>query len=155
MFQSRRPEVNQSASPGFCNFSWARQTHTIQVLDLKLTFQLVNEVAQRYSQCCIAIPLCYHDHEVKNPKYGFSPRSAFYPLWHYKGGSIQWQDLTLKVDHLYMLFKSIWIPPIFTRQATTNINPYSAGIDFRHQNLTSVNDPRSVRIKIFLMAVEP
>ena len=33
-------------------------------------------------------------------------------------------------------------------------NPYSAGIDFSRQNLTKV-DPRTVRVKIFLMAVDP
>ena len=35
------------------------------------------------------------------------------------------------------------------------VNPYSAGIDFSHQNLTSKVDPRTVRVKIFLMAVDP
>ena len=37
-----------------------------------------------------------------------------------------------------------------------NINPYSAGIDFsRRQILTTKVNPRTVRIKIFLMAVDP
>ena len=31
------------------------------------------------------------------------------------------------------------------------INPYSAGIDYRRQNLTSIVDPRTVRVKIFYM----
>ena len=35
------------------------------------------------------------------------------------------------------------------------VNPYSAGIDFSRQNLTSIVDPRTVRINIFLMAVDP
>ena len=36
------------------------------------------------------------------------------------------------------------------------LNPYSAGIDFSRQNLTpSKMNPRSVRIKIFQMAVDP
>ena len=47
------------------------------------------------------------------------------------------------------------------------INPYSAGIDFSRQNLTSVDvscrrqilttkvDPRAARAKIFIMAVDP
>ena len=34
-------------------------------------------------------------------------------------------------------------------------NPYSAGIDFRRQIVTSKVDPRTVRIKIFLIAVDP
>ena len=35
------------------------------------------------------------------------------------------------------------------------VNPYSTGIDFRRQNLTSKVDPRTERVKIFLMAVDP
>ena len=35
------------------------------------------------------------------------------------------------------------------------INPYSAGIDFSHQNLTSKVHPRTVRVDIFIMAVDP
>ena len=35
------------------------------------------------------------------------------------------------------------------------INPYSAGIDFRRQILTSKVDPRTVIVKIFMMAVDP
>ena len=35
------------------------------------------------------------------------------------------------------------------------VNPYSAGIDFSRQNLTTKVDPRTVRIKIFIMAVDP
>ena len=37
-------------------------------------------------------------------------------------------------------------------------NPYSAGIDFRRQNLTPKVDPRTVRVAsslIFIMAVDP
>ena len=34
-------------------------------------------------------------------------------------------------------------------------NPHSAGIDFSRQNLTSKVDPRTVREKIYLMAVDP
>ena len=34
------------------------------------------------------------------------------------------------------------------------VNPYSAGIDFIRQNLTSV-DPRTVSSKIFLMITDP
>ena len=33
-------------------------------------------------------------------------------------------------------------------------NPYSAGIDFIHQNLTSVDDLRTLGVQIFLMSVE-
>ena len=42
-----------------------------------------------------------------------------------------------------------------TRSVT--INPYSAGIDFSRQNLTSTSkvDPRTVRLIIFLMVVDP
>ena len=38
-----------------------------------------------------------------------------------------------------------------------NLNPYRAGIDFSYQNLilTTKVDPRTVRAKIFLMAVDP
>ena len=43
-----------------------------------------------------------------------------------------------------------------------SINPYSAGIDFRRQNLTSVTldfdakiDPRTVRVNKIPMAVDP
>ena len=35
------------------------------------------------------------------------------------------------------------------------INPYSAGIDFSRQILTTKVDPRTVRVKIFIMAVDP
>ena len=34
-------------------------------------------------------------------------------------------------------------------------NPYSAGIDFSRQILTPKVDPRTVRVEIFLIAVEP
>ena len=51
----------------------------------------------------------------------------------------------------------------------SRFNPYSAGIDFSRQNLTSVDesdvcrrqivttkvDPRTVRVNIFIMAVDP
>ena len=40
-----------------------------------------------------------------------------------------------------------------------SVNPYSAGIDFSHQNLrqilTTKVDPRTVRVEIFLMAIDP
>ena len=35
------------------------------------------------------------------------------------------------------------------------INTYSAGSDFRRQNLMAIIDPRTVRLQIFLMAVDP
>ena len=35
------------------------------------------------------------------------------------------------------------------------VKPYSAGIDFRRQNLTSIVDPRTVKIKLFPMDVDP
>ena len=45
------------------------------------------------------------------------------------------------------------------------VNPYSAGIDFRRQNmtyvlcrrqiLTSKIDPRAVKVKIFIMSADP
>ena len=34
------------------------------------------------------------------------------------------------------------------------LDPYSAQIDFSLQNLTSEADPRTVRVKIFLMDVD-
>ena len=34
-------------------------------------------------------------------------------------------------------------------------NPYSAGIDFSRQILTSKVDPRTVRVKVPLLAVDP
>ena len=34
------------------------------------------------------------------------------------------------------------------------INPSSVGIDFSRQNLTSKVDPRTVRLKIFIMTVD-
>ena len=37
---------------------------------------------------------------------------------------------------------------------STNVNSYSAGINFSRQNLTKV-DPRTVRINIFLTVVDP
>ena len=37
----------------------------------------------------------------------------------------------------------------------STVNPYSAGIDFSRQNLTTKVDPRAVRVKILLMAVDP
>ena len=36
-----------------------------------------------------------------------------------------------------------------------NLNPYSAGIDFSRQILTSKVDPRTVRVQIFILAVDP
>ena len=33
------------------------------------------------------------------------------------------------------------------------LNPYSAGIDFRRQILTSKVDPRVVRVQLFILAV--
>ena len=33
-------------------------------------------------------------------------------------------------------------------------NPLSAGTDFSRQNLTSKVDPRTVKIKIFIMAID-
>ena len=36
------------------------------------------------------------------------------------------------------------------------LTQYSAGIDFRRQSLTSVDvDPRTVRVKIFILTVDP
>ena len=35
------------------------------------------------------------------------------------------------------------------------LNPFSAGIDFRRQNLKSKVDPRTERIRIFIIAVDP
>ena len=35
------------------------------------------------------------------------------------------------------------------------VNPFSAGTDFRRQNLTSKVDPRTKKITIFTMAVDP
>ena len=35
------------------------------------------------------------------------------------------------------------------------IDPYSAGVDFRRQSLTSEVDPRTGRVNIFLIAVDP
>ena len=37
----------------------------------------------------------------------------------------------------------------------TMINPYSAGIDFSRQILTTKVDPRTVRVNIFIMVVDP
>ena len=46
--------------------------------------------------------------------------------------------------------------------STDSFNPYSDGIDFRRQNLTSVDAdsdvysrPRHVRVKIFTMVIDP
>ena len=36
-----------------------------------------------------------------------------------------------------------------------HLNPYSAEVDFRRQNLTSKVDPRAVILHIFIMAVDP
>ena len=41
-----------------------------------------------------------------------------------------------------------------TASLTLN-NPYSAGIDFRREILTSSIDPRTVRVKILILAVDP
>ena len=35
------------------------------------------------------------------------------------------------------------------------VKPLIAGVDFRRQNLTSTVDPRIVRVKVFIIAVEP
>ena len=34
------------------------------------------------------------------------------------------------------------------------VNPYSAEIDFSHHNLMSKVDPTTVRVKLFIMAVD-
>ena len=39
-------------------------------------------------------------------------------------------------------------------EVVITLYPYIAGIDFRRQNLTSKVDPRDVRLKIFIMAIE-
>ena len=42
--------------------------------------------------------------------------------------------------------------------SNTRVNPYSAGIDFSRQNLTSSSskvDPGTVSVKIFILAVDP
>ena len=39
------------------------------------------------------------------------------------------------------------------RYTEINLNPYSAGIDFSRQNLTSVDV--TIKVKIFIMAVDP
>ena len=36
-----------------------------------------------------------------------------------------------------------------------HFNPYSAGIEFCRQILTTKVDPRTVRVEIFLIAVDP
>ena len=36
-----------------------------------------------------------------------------------------------------------------------DFNPYSAGIDFSHQNLTTNVDPRTVGLEKFIMAGDP
>ena len=38
---------------------------------------------------------------------------------------------------------------------TSGFNPFSAGIDFRRQHMTSKVDPRTVRNKIFIMIADP
>ena len=38
---------------------------------------------------------------------------------------------------------------------SASFNSYSAGIDLSRQILTTKVDPRTVRVKIFLMAVDP
>ena len=49
--------------------------------------------------------------------------------------------------HLYNLSESIC--------QVDKFNPYSAGIDCRRQILLTKVNPRTVRVKIFLMAVDP
>ena len=39
--------------------------------------------------------------------------------------------------------------------STQRVNPFSAGIDFIRQMLTSADDPHTERINIFIMAVDP
>ena len=38
---------------------------------------------------------------------------------------------------------------------TDTFNPYSAGIDFSRQILTTEVDPRTVKLKTFIMSVDP
>ena len=49
--------------------------------------------------------------------------------------------------------------PTANKTKSESFNPYSAGIDFSHHNLTSVDvrlvDPRTVRVKLVIMAVDP
>ena len=50
----------------------------------------------------------------------------------------------------------------FEKTIIVKVKPYSAGIDFSRQNLTSVDvrfsrlvHPRTVRVKVFLLTVDP
>ena len=45
--------------------------------------------------------------------------------------------------------------PFVIKYDYQTFNPYSVGIDFSRQNLTSVVNPCTVRVNIFLMAVDP
>ena len=44
---------------------------------------------------------------------------------------------------------------LFGKYGLLTINPYSAGTDSSHQNLTTKVGPRAVRVNIFIMAVDP
>ena len=48
-----------------------------------------------------------------------------------------------------------WASPVPLTVPHNLIINHSAGIDFRRQIMTSKVDPRTVRVKIFLMAVYP
>ena len=53
--------------------------------------------------------------------------------------------------------KQLTITEMYTEDAQLfkYFNSYSAGIDFSRQNLTSTVDTRAVRVKIFIMGVDP
>ena len=77
-------------------------------------------------------------------------RAKTYPTW-------MWVFFYFVISPHPLLATSVIVPhlPSQHEKVIHLPNPYSAGIDFSRQNLTSKVDPRTERIKIFLMTVDP
>ena len=55
-------------------------------------------------------------------------------------------QLEIIINVLVSYFRFIWIPILWVYDQYKYVYSYSAGIDFRRQNLTSKVDPHAVRV---------
>ena len=70
------------------------------------------------------------------------------------------RNAALQFRYCTMLITTVSVSFIISTGSDPNknilaFNPDSAGIDFSRQILTSNVDPRTVRVKIFIMAIDP
>ena len=74
---------------------------------------------------------------------------------------MKWRELTetfmmiSNLKDLQGLYKIIQRCKGYYLRRWHNINPFSAGVVFRRQILTSKDDPRTEKFKIFIMVVDP